>query len=1013
MLATPLASLVLLAPQATVLEGDLTLDFHARVEVTLGVDDAFADVAVGPDGTAYAVGTSGESITGLTAAAVAAGTSTPLWTASVEAPGELDARGTAVVVAGGVVVVAGQIDYPLGEANGLLTGRDPATGQVLWTTELGTAPASFPNLPARMEVTELVVAPSGGVVYARLRTDFLSTPSGQDPLGDRLAAIDPTDGSVLWQVILPLLNESADLEVTADGSALAVVGTYFDVDIFGNLDTFAVATFRSTADGSELWRSDASNGTGSLAGLSDAALDPVTGRLVAVGTWAQTQDVVVFSPSNGAVALQAGFAGLGLQSVVVSDAGTIVAAGPGTDGTSLLALDPVQQTIVWQQPGTHPEESVLDLDLDAQNGRVLVAYGSLVGLATAWHVEARSLADGSLVWAAQADPGSEPSRVAALAVDAGSGRVWSAGRTAAGVNDDDATLRAYVLADGSLAADVDQGATVPGEQLVSGLVLSPDGGVAYTAGLRGVRDLLNTFDALGSYVVAQDAATGSELWKRELAHLLPAGPLEAIALETLALGPDPGTLLLLAQRSVLCLDDIDGSVRWESPDLGLLASLAVAPGPGTVLAGSPGGSTTTLTALDPATGAVLWTHQETDGTFNAPTIVRVSSTGATAFLVSSVGGVAANKDLRATALDVATGAVLWSVVHDTNGVPETFDGERPTDARLASDDAVLLVYGRVNSAATSNAGMVALYRIDTATGALLGHTEAAPAVPSALQPRRMALSPDGSRAYTLSSTFGDIAQGEFDLNVHAFDAQTGQELWNTSWFTGLVLFENGHDLAVTRDGSTVVVVAGTTGSTTLSDALTLGLDADTGDVLWSVTLEGVGDYLEAARRAQLTPDARRLLVANVNGLTTTNLDLVLSGYTLPLLTAAPPSLSLAQGGVHRFDLSAGTAAAGDLALLVGSASGTAPGFPLTPDVTLPLVVDAYTTALLAAPGGSPLAGALATLDTLGHAEATLTVPAGASPALAGVTLYHAYVRLDLPSAVIVEASQPVALVLEP
>ncbi|MEM7310919.1 MAG: hypothetical protein AAF682_29890 [Planctomycetota bacterium] len=105
------------------------------------------------------------------------------------------------------------------------------------------------------------------------------------------------------------------------------------------------------------------------------------------------------------------------------------------------------------------------------------------------------------------------------------------------------------------------------------------------------------------------------------------------------------------------------------------------------------------------------------------------------------------------------------------------------------------------------------------------------------------------------------------------------------------------------------------------------------------------------------------------------------------------ALSLSAGGAQALTLAAGADFAGKLYGLVGSASGTSPGFPLGGFV-LPLNPDPYFNVTLANPAGSPLANAFGVLDAAGGAAASFGLPAGSNPALAGATVAHAFAVVD-------------------
>ena len=129
------------------------------------------------------------------------------------------------------------------------------------------------------------------------------------------------------------------------------------------------------------------------------------------------------------------------------------------------------------------------------------------------------------------------------------------------------------------------------------------------------------------------------------------------------------------------------------------------------------------------------------------------------------------------------------------------------------------------------------------------------------------------------------------------------------------------------------------------------------------------------------------------------------------LWAASNDASLASGASIALDLLAGSDHAGELAFLLGSASGTTPGFPLDGHV-LPLsVADAYF--LLTLAGNGLVAPPLSVLGATGNASAAFTLPAGLDPALAGAVLHHAFVALDPVLATVELASNAVAIELVP
>jgi hypothetical protein len=126
-----------------------------------------------------------------------------------------------------------------------------------------------------------------------------------------------------------------------------------------------------------------------------------------------------------------------------------------------------------------------------------------------------------------------------------------------------------------------------------------------------------------------------------------------------------------------------------------------------------------------------------------------------------------------------------------------------------------------------------------------------------------------------------------------------------------------------------------------------------------------------------------------------------------------PAISLAAGGAQALDVQAGANHAGDLYLVAGSITGTAPGIPLAPGVVVPLAFDAYTKLTLNAPNQPPLEGTLGTLGAGGGAQAAFALPPG-FPSLAGIVVRHAFVVIDPASPAPFQlASNAVALALVP
>ncbi len=123
-------------------------------------------------------------------------------------------------------------------------------------------------------------------------------------------------------------------------------------------------------------------------------------------------------------------------------------------------------------------------------------------------------------------------------------------------------------------------------------------------------------------------------------------------------------------------------------------------------------------------------------------------------------------------------------------------------------------------------------------------------------------------------------------------------------------------------------------------------------------------------------------------------------------------VSVGGGGAQTLALDAGLASAGLVYLVLGSATGTEPGFPVGADV-LPLAIDVYLLFTLANPNVPPLSGSLGMLDASGRASATFALPPGVGASLVGTELNHAAVVLDVLAPAVVAVTNPVPVQLVP
>ncbi len=121
--------------------------------------------------------------------------------------------------------------------------------------------------------------------------------------------------------------------------------------------------------------------------------------------------------------------------------------------------------------------------------------------------------------------------------------------------------------------------------------------------------------------------------------------------------------------------------------------------------------------------------------------------------------------------------------------------------------------------------------------------------------------------------------------------------------------------------------------------------------------------------------------------------LKVSTNDLPL-ESSPATLSVASGGSQTMNLNAGPDNANEEYLVLGSISGTQPGFEIH-GLTLPLgYPDIYFDYTAFNPNSSFLPSSLGRLDSSGAATTSFQLPAGFNPSLIGLQLHHAFGVLD-------------------
>lgn len=113
-------------------------------------------------------------------------------------------------------------------------------------------------------------------------------------------------------------------------------------------------------------------------------------------------------------------------------------------------------------------------------------------------------------------------------------------------------------------------------------------------------------------------------------------------------------------------------------------------------------------------------------------------------------------------------------------------------------------------------------------------------------------------------------------------------------------------------------------------------------------------------------------------------------YAPRTMWASSSSLPAATGGRIEFDVVAGTEFAGDSYLLLGSSSGSSPGFDLQ-GFHVPLNFDVYLRYMLRVPPSTYHGNHYGRLDALGRVSSSLMLPASVTSGFAGATFDHGFI----------------------
>ena len=271
---------------------------------------------------------------------------------------------------------------------------------------------------------------------------------------------------------------------------------------------------------------------------------------------------------------------------------------------------------------------------------------------------------------------------------------------------------------------------------------------------------------------------------------------------------------------------------------------------------------------DVATGDVLWTKvydrgsmdgdATTDSQHDYGFSIGVAPDGASVYVAAETQYVldsTIHADYGTLAYDVATGDLQWSSFYD-GGV----GSDSPRSLAVSPDGSAVYVTG---ASASAESSAIATVAYDTADGSQLwaqpyegpgGHNDTGWSI---------AVRPDGSAVYITGGADG-TGSGTADWNMVtlALDTSDGSLTWDKVYDGSGHGYDFGRSLTVVQAGTRVYVVGHSLGTSGLYDITTLAYGAGSGKRVWTKRSPGPSTNLGLTGDIAVTPDGSKIVVAS-------------------------------------------------------------------------------------------------------------------------------------------------------
>jgi WD40 repeat protein len=233
--------------------------------------------------------------------------------------------------------------------------------------------------------------------------------------------------------------------------------------------------------------------------------------------------------------------------------------------------------------------------------------------------------------------------------------------------------------------------------------------------------------------------------------------------------------------------------------------------------------------------------------------LTVSPDGVRVFITSTTERADSRSDVVTAAYRASTGRELWADRYEGPG-----DSSDYAQSLAVSPDGAAV---HVSSLSSSVGGGMThtLLAYDAVTGASLwiGADTGSLAFTDG-SPLQVVADPNGSAVFVAGTARG--RDRGTDFGTVAYDPGSGARVWARRYAGAPNGYDFANAIAVSPDGSTVVVTGGSSSRRSATDYVTVAYRADTGATRWSKRYDGSGAAYDVANALAVSPDGARVYV---------------------------------------------------------------------------------------------------------------------------------------------------------